>query len=128
VDSEYRKYTLLSFFIFSSLCAYILYLILTQFADWMRWGGSNVLWGQSWAVVGGGACAIVALGLLIGLATNSKAVNFVDDVFSEAHKVTWPNLETTAKSTVVVSIMIAIAAGVLFAIDWVWGVFFKVIL
>lgn len=128
MDSENRKYTLLSFFVFSAICAYVLFLILTQIADWMKWGGSNVLMGQPWGVVGGSIAGLSGFILLIFLSNNKTSVAFIDDVFSEVRKTTWPELKATSRSTVVVSIMIAIAAGVLFAIDWVWGVFFKLIL
>ncbi|MDB5037859.1 MAG: Protein translocase subunit SecE [Bacteriovoracaceae bacterium] len=128
MDSENRKFTLLSFFVFSCLCAYIFYLILTQIADWMKWGGSHALLGQSWTVVGGGIAALSGLILLITLSTNRKAVSFVDDVFSELRKTTWPSFRTTAASTLVVTVMVGVAALILFMMDYLWGVFFRFIL
>mgnify|MGYP000997374428 CR=1 FL=1 len=128
MDSENRKFTLLSFLAFSALCAYIFYLIATQVADWMKWGGSNVLFGQPWVVVGGSIAALFGVILLIALSTSKKSTAFIDEVFSEIQKTTWPNGRDTTISTVVVSILIGIAALVLFVVDYFWGVFFRAVL
>lgn len=128
MDSENRKFTLLSFFAFAALCAYIFYLIITQCADWLKLGGGNVLFGQPWVVIGGSGAALFGVILLVYLSTNQAALAFIDDVFSELRKTTWPNLQDTSKSTLVVSVLIAIAAGVLFVVDYIWSVFFKFLL
>ncbi len=128
MDSDNRKYTLLSFFLVSALTAYILYLFSTQIVDWLKWGGSNVLFGYSWPVVGGVVCGLIGVILLIVLSTNTTSTTFIDEVFSELQKTTWPNMKENSISTVVVSVMVGLAALVLFCIDYIWGVFFKAIL
>ncbi|PIR23359.1 MAG: preprotein translocase subunit SecE [Deltaproteobacteria bacterium CG11_big_fil_rev_8_21_14_0_20_45_16] len=129
MGSEFRKFTVLSFLIITALCAYVLYLILTQFADVFRFGGSNVFnTGYSWTVVGGSATAVLGLIVFIFLSSNKRAVDFSDDVFSEIKKTTWPNFKETSASTLVVSIMVLIAALMFLLIDAVWGNIFRLII
>jgi len=122
VESNFRKYTSLSFLSLSAICAYVLYLIFTQIADFARIGGSNVFeTGLSWPVVGGSAAGLLGLVMFIVLMTNSKALHFSDDVFVELSKTTWPTLKETGASTVVVSILVLISAIVLLLMDMLWG-------
>lgn len=128
MEADNRKFTILSFIILSAIVSYIWFLILTQIVDWLKWGGSNVLFGYSWQVVGGVISGLTGLGLLMGLSLNQKATSFIDDVFAELRKTTWPNMRETSMSTVVVSIMVGAAALLFFVIDYFWGVFFRAIL
>lgn len=122
MESNFRKYTSLSFLSLSGLCAYVLYLILTQVADFARIGGSNVFeTGLSWPVVGGSTAGLLGLVMFVILMTNSKALNFSDDVFIELSKTTWPTLKETGASTVVVSVLVLIAAIVFLLMDMLWG-------
>lgn len=128
LETDYRKFTLLSFFLFSVLAGYVFYLAATTIADIMKIGGSNVLWGYSWAVVGGAGSTLFGLILMISLCVSSKATGFVDEVFGEVFKVTWPSLKETSASTLVVSVMVLVAAFVLAVMDYFWGSFFNLIL
>lgn len=128
LDSEFRKYTLLSFFLFSTLCGYIFYLFATQIADWMKIGGSNVVAGLPWTVVGGGIGTLGGLTLFIALAMNARATTFIDEVFGEVFKVTWPTNKETSASTMVVTVMVLLAALVLAVMDYFWGGFFNFLL
>ena len=128
MDTDNRKFTILSFFIFSALCGFVFYLMLTAVADLMKIGGSNVVAGLSWPVVGGVASSVATLILFMGLAINKKATGFTDDVFAEVKKTTWPGSKETTSATVVVSIMVGIAALMFFLMDWVWGIVFRIIL
>lgn len=125
MDSNVRKYTLLSFLILSAVCGFIFYLASTMVADLMRFGGSNVAFGLSWPVLGGGVSVGVGTILFIGLALNHKASDFTDEVFQELLKTTWPNFQETSASTVVVTVMVGIAAVILFLMDQLWGALFS---
>jgi preprotein translocase subunit SecE len=129
VETENRKYTILTFFLLSAICGYVLYLTLTQVADWMKFGGSNAFGlGYPWPVVGGAISAALGLVLFIGLSMNTKATTFFDEVFSEVFKVTWPTFKETSASTVVVTVMVLVATLILAMMDYFWGAFFNLIL
>ncbi|TVQ80284.1 MAG: preprotein translocase subunit SecE [Bradymonadales bacterium] len=129
VETENRKLTILSFIILSAVAAYILYLTLTLAADIGRFGGSNVFGtGLSWTVVGGSVSGVLGLVCFLVLSLNHTALEFSDEVFGELKKVTWPGSKDTAMSTVVVSIMVVIAALAFMLMDFVWGHFFGWIL
>jgi preprotein translocase subunit SecE len=129
LDSENRKLTVLSFIIVAAIGAYILYLTLTLAADLGRFGGSNVFaTGLSWPVVGGSIAGLAGFILFLALSLNTRALEFTDEVFGELKKVTWPTSKETAASTVVVSVMVVIAAVMFMLMDIVWGSFFGWIL
>jgi len=57
----------------------------------------------------------------------SKKVNtFTNDTLTELGKVVWPNRKETVISTGVVSVLVAIAAGVLFCFDMLWGALVRI--
>lgn len=120
MESSNRRYTVLSFFLFSALCGYVLYLALTAVADIFKFGGSNVIAGYPWPVVGGTIASILGATIFTILAVNQRALNFFDEVFNEVKKVTWPNSKETTRSTIVVVIMVIIAATALAFMDWIW--------
>ena len=67
------------------------------------------------------------LSIVVGVVTfvllikSEKVVNFTEGTLSELSKVAWPNRKETALSTVVVAILVAICAVILFGFDMVWG-------
>jgi preprotein translocase subunit SecE len=125
VETESRKLSILSFLILSALCSYAFYLFLTEVANWLKLGGANVLLGQPWPVVGGTISSVLGLiGFLI-LSTNQKTTEFTDEVFGELKKVTWPTGKETAASTLVVSVMVIIAAVMFLIMDLIWKAFFE---
>ena len=129
METENRKYTILTFFIFAVIFGYLSYLALTQISDWFKFGGSNVLGtGYGWQIVGGTASAVLGIILFIGLSVSSKATTFFDEVFSEVLKVTWPTMKETSASTVVVTVMVLVATFILAMMDYFWGAFFNLIL
>lgn len=128
MDSEYRKYTLLSFFLFSTLCGYVFYLFATEMADWFKIGGSNVVAGLPWGAVGGGISTLAGFSLFLALAMSAKATTFIDEVYGEIFKVTWPTSKETTASTMVVTIMVLLAALALAVMDYFWGGFFNFLL
>lgn len=128
METDNRKYTVLSFFVFSAICGYVLYLFLTQLAHWFKFGGSNVWGGFSWTVVGGSASAFLGFILFFGLLLHKRASQFIDEVFVELKKSTWPNSKDTSTSTLVVSVMVSLATLLFFIMDYIWGIVFRVIL
>lgn len=129
MDSDNRKLTVLSFIILSGIVAYVLYLSLTLVADLARFGGSNVFGtGYSWTLVGGSVAGLLGFTLFLVLSLNARATEFTDEVFAELKKVTWPSSRETAASTVVVSVMVVIAALMFLLMDMLWGSFFGWIL
>ena len=126
METNYRKFTSLSFLALSALVGYVLFLILTEVANIAKIGGSDTLGtGLSWNVVGGSFSALVSLIGFIVLMTNKIATEFTDDVFAELHRVTWPSLKETGQSTLVVSITVIIAAVMFFLMDLLWGGVFE---
>lgn len=129
MDSENRKFTVLSFLSLSAIVAYVLYLILTEFADIFRFGGSNVMGtGLAWPVFGGSLSGILGLVAFIIMMNKAQWVDFTDDIFAELKKTTWPNFKETSASTVVVSIMTLIAALMFLVMDLIWGGLFKLVI
>lgn len=129
LETNNRKYTSLSFLSLSALFGYLCYLILTQFADLFRVGGSDFMGtGLAWTVVGGSAASLLGLIAFTVLMSNSTYKEFGDDVFSEIQKVTWPTGNQTAKSTIVVSVTVLIAAVMFLVMDLIWGNIFDLIL
>lgn len=128
MDSEFRKYTVLSFFLISVIFGYCSYLFATQVADWMKIGGGNVVAGFAWPVVGGTIATVAGAILFFILALNAKATNFIDEVYGEVFKVTWPTQKELTASTLVVTIMVLLAALVLAVMDYFWSGFFNFLL
>lgn len=128
METDSRKYTILSFLVLAGLTGYVLFLTLTAFADAFRFGGSNVWMGQPWSVIGGGIAGVGGLATFIALMLNQKATSFGDECFNELKKVTWPTLKETSASTLVVSIMTVIAALMFLVMDLLWGNLFELIL
>lgn len=128
MENDTRKFTIISFILFSALVGLIAYLLASQIMFSLKIGGSSVLWGLSSKQLAIGAGSLVGVLLMVILSTNKTTTSFIDEVFSELQKTTWPNARETSLSTVVVSILIGIAALVLFFMDSVWGLFFRTIL
>jgi preprotein translocase SecE subunit len=65
----------------------------------------------------------IALGIVTFIVLlRSKTVNsFTNDTITELAKVTWPNRKETVISTGVVSVLVGIAASILFGFDMLWG-------
>lgn len=56
---------------------------------------------------------------------NAKATQFTGEVIVELSKVTWPPKKETLLSGVVVSVMVAVCALILFTFDTLWGTLVK---
>lgn len=73
---------------------------------------------------------IVAIGLgavtFLVLLRNKLVNSFTNETLTELGKVVWPDKKVTVISTGVVSVMVAIAAGVLFGFDVLWGAMVRI--
>jgi preprotein translocase subunit SecE len=56
----------------------------------------------------------------VGLAKNSVANTFMNEVVAELSKVTWPTHDETLKGTIAVLIAVSIAGAALWLMDNVW--------
>ena len=128
MENENRKFTVLSFVAFAGIIAVILNLLIAQILFALKLGGNSVLIGLSAKQVSlGGACVLGVFTFLF-LMLNKTSTQFIDEVFSELRKTTWPNMKETGLSTVVVTVMIGMAALAFFFMDSVWGLFFRTLL
>jgi preprotein translocase subunit SecE len=65
------------------------------------------------------------LGILLGIATfvvvlkNSKAMTFLEEVYAELVKVTWPDKDSITKSTIGIIIGVTILAGLFVLVDFI---------
>lgn len=128
MEADNRKFTILSFFLFSALCGYVIFLAASEVADILKIGAGRLIGDYSWNVVGGVGSGLLAFLLFIILSVNSTATAFIDDVFAEVRKTTWPGAKETRASTIVVTIMVTISAFLFFVMDYVWGVVFRLLL
>jgi preprotein translocase subunit SecE len=83
---------------------------------------------QSWPLTPADVIALVsAVAVFVILRRNNKVTSFVDEVIVELEKVTWPPKKETLLSTVVVAVMVAISAALLFGFDTLWGTLVKLL-
>jgi len=105
--------------------AIVTYLFVMQLADAI-WGVVRLPVPSSLpftpAVMIGAVCGLV---VFVILKRSSRVNVFLNEVVSELAKVTWPPKKETLLSTVVVSIMVAVCAVILFTFDTFWGTLVK---
>jgi preprotein translocase subunit SecE len=92
------------------------------------WGVARLPVPQSWPLTPADVIALVsAVAVFVILRRNNKVTSFVDEVIVELEKVTWPPKKETLLSTVVVAVMVAISAALLFGFDTLWGTLVKLL-
>lgn len=73
---------------------------------------------------------IIAIGLgvvtFVVLLRNQVVNAFTNETITELGKVVWPEKKLTVISTGVVSVMVGIAAGILFGFDMLWGAMVRI--
>lgn len=74
-----------------------------------------------------GSAALGAL-LYLVLYRHKVANAYMDEVFTELSKVTWPGREETFKGTIAVIIAVTIAGFLLGIVDWTWSTMMKFLL
>lgn len=98
-----------------------------QVAD-MLWGILKLPLLQNWPLSPADLLGVViAIAVFIIFRKNTKTNAFTNEVLVELSKVTWPPRKETLLSTVVVTIMVAICALILFGFDTLWGTLVKVL-
>ncbi len=134
METNFRKFTYLSFLIIAGLVALVGYLLgetlLVAFkvpTQLRAFGESSTLI-LNHAAVAGIFSGVLGLGSFFGLSFNRKAVEYTDDCVAELTKVTWPTQKETTASTIVVCVMVLIAALIFFLMDLVWSNLFRWIL
>lgn len=105
----------------------VVWLFVKHIADTV-WGVARLPVPQSWPMTPADLIALVAaVTVFIILKKNQKVNSFVGEVVVELEKVTWPPKKETLLSSVVVSVMVAICAVILFAFDTMWGTLVKLL-
>ena len=70
--------------------------------------------------------AAMGVATFVILLRNARVVAFTNEVLTELGKVVWPARKETALSTVVVSVLVAICAIILFFFDVIWGALVRI--
>ena len=70
--------------------------------------------------------AAMGVATFVILVRNARVVAFTNEVLTELGKVVWPVRKETALSTVVVSVLVAICAVILFFFDVIWGALVRI--
>ncbi len=130
MESNHRKFTYLTFLCLAGLAALIGFkfgetiLVLLKIPTQFRALGDDSSLVFNHASMAGILSGVVGLATFFVLSFNTKAVDYTDDCISELTKMTWPTQKETTASTIVVTIMILVAALIFFVIDTVWTNFF----
>jgi preprotein translocase SecE subunit len=122
MENQNQKWVNLSFFVFSALLFYVLSSLI-----WMLSGTYDLearVPNLGWTIRAV-AFAVSAVVFLL-LYKNEKANEYMNEVFVELSRVTWPSQKETQRSTVLVMIMVALSGAFLGFLDsiWSWAVSF----
>lgn len=130
METNNRKFTILTFFILAAIFGFVFFRALTQVLEWAKYTNVVTSWfgNYPWKVVGGVISGGVAFVAFIIASVNSKATSFFDEVYAEARKITWPNGQDTYRATLVVSIMVLVSMLMFFVLDNIWRWVFQVLL
>lgn len=112
-----QKWVNLSFLAASALTAFVIFLLASRASAALDFDGrvqnlATIL--RLGAIVVGAVCFFV-------LYKNKTANLFMDEVFIELGKVTWPQREETFKATIAVLIAVTIMGFMFGVVDWVWS-------
>ncbi|MFH1875059.1 MAG: preprotein translocase subunit SecE [Pseudomonadota bacterium] len=102
-------------------CAAITWVVLRQLAGTI-WAIAHLPQMVGWVVPPTDIIsAVLALSVFLILMKNQKVNTFTHEVITELAEVSWPKRKETLLSTGIVSILVGIAAGILFGFDMFWG-------
>ncbi len=119
-----RKWVNLSFLAVAFLTGMVIFMLSQKFAVALDFEGrvQNL---EDYLRVG----SLATGGLIYLVLYKHKIANaYMDEVFTELTKVTWPGREETFKGTVAVLIAVTIAGFMLGMVDWVWSSLMKSLL
>jgi len=107
-------------------CGFVTWLLFREVTATV-WAVAHLKQPAGWVVPPSEIIAIV-IGLMTFVALlKNKVVNvFTNETITELGKVVWPDKKITLMSTGVVSVMVAIAAGILFGFDMLWGAMVRI--
>ena len=107
--------------------AVVAFLFVRQLVDTL-WGVARLAMPQDWPLAPADLIAVLSAIIIFVIFKKHQKVNsFTNEVITELSKVTWPQKKETLLSAVVVSIMVAICAVILFAFDMLWGTVVKLL-
>lgn len=105
----------------------VAWLLVRQIVD-VLWGFLRLPMPQDLPVTPADAIGVVAAVIVfVVLRRNAKVNQFMNEVFVELAKVTWPPRKETMLSTVVIVIMVAICSVIIFGLDTLWGTAVKIL-
>jgi preprotein translocase subunit SecE len=119
-----RKWVLLSYGAFAALVAYVLFALMQKAAVPLDLETRI----KSADVIIQGVAIGLGLILFLVLASYKQANVFMDEVFAELGKVTWPATNETSRATGVVIVMVIISGLILGGLDSLWTWILKFIL
>ena len=124
MESQQQKWVNLSYLSVAGLLGYLI------FSAGMYAGGAYDLEARvhnfEWIVRG--AALLVAAVLFLGLYSNDRVNQFMNEVLVELGRVSWPTQRETANSTFVVIAMVLISGVILGFLDYFWTVLLKMVL
>ncbi len=107
-------------------CGFVAWLIFRELFATV-WALAHLPQPVDWVLAPSEIVAIVLGVLTFVVLVRNKLVNtFTNDTITELGKVTWPNRKETVISTGVVSVLVGIAAGILFGFDVLWGALIRI--
>ena len=107
-------------------CGFVAWLITRELTA-MVWALARLPQPVEWVLPPSDIIAIGAGAATFILMLRSTIVTtFTNDTLTELGKVTWPNRKETVISTGVVSVLVAIASGLLFMFDMLWGAMIRI--
>jgi preprotein translocase SecE subunit len=107
-------------------CGFVSWLLFREITA-MVWAVAHLKQPAGWVLP---PSEIIAIGfgvLTFVVLLRNKVVNvFTNETLTELGKVVWPDKKVTVISTGVVSVMVGIAAGILFGFDVLWGAMVRI--
>jgi preprotein translocase subunit SecE len=117
MNNENKKWIIISFLALSAIVWYVTEKILFGIVDLLGITVYSLL--GDFTVLSAGA-VIPALGLFFYFQRNSRNVGFTNEVILGLKKIVWPPRKETTASTVIVLVLVFIAASILGIFDFFW--------
>ena len=131
METNFRKFTYLSFLVIAGLIALVGYLfgetilVALKIPTQLRAFGDASSLVLNHAAVAGIFSGLVGFGTFLGLSFSRSAVEYTDDCMAELSKMTWPTQKETTATTIVVCVMVLVAALLFFVMDLAWSNLFR---
>lgn len=113
VQDNGKKWIQTSLAVVCMLVAYILIKFFTQMGEWFELESKISYYMATMQIVS----VVVALGIFVYVIKNDKTRTFLEEVYTEAIKVVWPNKNETVKHTVGIMIGVTIIGFLLGLFD-----------